>query len=349
MFEDNQISPVALAKGDKPGDQGPEDIFSQTVPVEQNEPSLKAAPSPFVKKNEGQEIMSSQMPAMPGVLPAMPKIGLNKKNLIIFIFIIVVVIGLASAAVWLFTSKKNNNDSNINPAVLDLFDNANTNPAPSKPAEQAAETPPVSQPQQIADVDGDGLSDQEEASLGTSINSPDTDNDGLSDREEVKVYKTDPLKSDTDDDGWKDGEEVRKNQDPLSSDPALLPENYFQSKEYHFGFIYPKEMVLESSQASIVQFNDNINQIKLYIYINGSQLSLPAADVSYIVGQEGNKLIIKDSLKNPEDATPYATEFAIQYYTADNGLSYLIRYVATKRADNHQEKFENILKTFEFN
>ena len=89
MFEDNQISPVALAKGDKPGDQGPEDIFSQTVPVEQNEPSLKAAPSPFVKKNEGQEIMSSQMPAMPGVLPAMPKIGLNKKNLIIFIFIII--------------------------------------------------------------------------------------------------------------------------------------------------------------------------------------------------------------------------------------------------------------------
>lgn len=348
MFEDKQIqsNTPAIKESNQESAREPEDIFSQTVPGAQNEPSLKAAPSPFVKKNEGQEIMPSQMPAM-------PKTGLNKKNLIIFIFIIAVVIGLAAAAIWWFTRQKNNNDSNINPAVLDLFTNtninSNTNQQPAKPAEESTEIPAASQPQESTDVDGDGLTDQEEAALGTSINSSDTDNDGLYDREEVKVYQTDPLKSDTDNDGWKDGEEVRKNQDPLSPDPAPLPENYFQSKEYHFSFIYPKEMVFESSQGNIVQFNDNINQIKLYIYINGSQPSLPASDASYTIGQAAGKLIIKNHTQNPTDATPYATQFTSQYYTAENGLSYFIYYLATKRADNHQEKFENILQTFEFN
>jgi len=365
MFEDNQTQPNTPPTGEeKPitprtvipplvsptgkdssqeSAREPEDIFSQ------NEPSLKAAPSSFVKKNGGQTAIPDQLPVMPEVLPPIAETGLDKKNLIIFILIVAAIIGLVAAVVWWFLRQKNNNDSNINPAVLDLFTNTNTNQEPSKPAEETNETPAASQPENSADVDGDGLTDQEEAALGTSINSPDTDNDGLYDREEVKVYQTDPLKSDTDNDGWKDGEEVQKNQDPLSSDPAPLPENYFQSKEYHFSFIYPQEMVLESSQGNVVQFNDNINQIKLYIYINGSQPSLPASDVSYTIGQAAGKLIIKNYTQNPTDATPYATQFTTQHYTSENGLGYLIYYLATKRADNHQEKFENILQTFEFN
>ena len=362
MFEDNKIQsnarPTAEEKPISPKHEPlkeAEDIFSQTVPVENNEPSLKAVFSPFVKKNEGQEIMSSQTPVMPGTLPAMSSTGLDKKNLIILIFIVAIIIGLAATVIWWFTRQKNNNDSNVNPAVLDLFTNANTDAntntgqEPPKPEGESSETPVASQLEESADADGDGLTDQEEASLGTSINSPDTDNDGLYDREEAKVYQTDPLKSDTDNDGWKDGAEVQKNQDPLSPDTAPLPENYFQSKEHRFGFIHPEEMVFESSQGNIIQFNDNINQIKLYIYINGSQPSLPASDASYTIGQAAGKLIIKDRTQNPTDATPYATQFTTQYYVSENGLGYLIYYLATKRADNHQEKFENILQTFEFN
>ena len=58
------------------------------------------------------------------------------------------------------------------------------------------------------DSDGDGLTDEEEARLGTDPFNKDTDGDGLTDGDEVKVYKTNPLNSDTDFDGLKDGEEI---------------------------------------------------------------------------------------------------------------------------------------------
>jgi len=70
------------------------------------------------------------------------------------------------------------------------------------------------------DTDGDGLTDEEESALGTSISRNDTDNDGLFDREEVKVFKTDPLKSDSDRDGKLDGMEVDNGYDP--NGPGLL-------------------------------------------------------------------------------------------------------------------------------
>jgi anti-sigma-K factor RskA len=71
------------------------------------------------------------------------------------------------------------------------------------------------------DTDGDGLSDDEEISLGTDSNKPDTDSDGLFDREEVKVYKTNPLKKDTDGDGYTDGDEVQSGNNPNGSGKLL--------------------------------------------------------------------------------------------------------------------------------
>ena len=64
------------------------------------------------------------------------------------------------------------------------------------------------------DSDGDGLTDEEEASLGTNPNIIDSDNDGLSDYEEVKIYQTNPLVVDTDGDSYPDGTEVRGGYNP---------------------------------------------------------------------------------------------------------------------------------------
>jgi len=74
------------------------------------------------------------------------------------------------------------------------------------------------------DADLDGLTDDEESSLRTDINSSDTDQDGLTDREEVKVYSTDPLQADTDGDGYSDGEEVKNGFNP-SGEGKLLDIN----------------------------------------------------------------------------------------------------------------------------
>ncbi|MBI4273005.1 hypothetical protein HY621_04105 [Candidatus Uhrbacteria bacterium] len=67
------------------------------------------------------------------------------------------------------------------------------------------ETPVVEAPK---DTDRDGLSDEEESTLQTDVNSADTDSDGLTDREEVQVYKTNPLSADTDSDGFLDKQEL---------------------------------------------------------------------------------------------------------------------------------------------
>ncbi len=62
----------------------------------------------------------------------------------------------------------------------------------------------------LDDDDEDGLTNAQEARLGTDPNVADTDGDGLSDGEEVRRYRTDPLRGDTDGDGLSDGDEVMK-------------------------------------------------------------------------------------------------------------------------------------------
>lgn len=87
---------------------------------------------------------------------------------------------------------------------------------------QATSTPPTDGATQVAqgdDSDGDGLSDADEADMGTDPESSDTDEDGLSDGEEVNDLGTNPLNADSDEDGLSDGTE-RNNTgtDPLNGD-----------------------------------------------------------------------------------------------------------------------------------
>ena len=82
------------------------------------------------------------------------------------------------------------------------------------------------------DIDGDGLSDSLEISIGTDRLDSDTDDDGLTDYEELAwdgnalVYTsaqdTDPLNADTDGDSIKDGTETLAETDPLDSMDLLV-------------------------------------------------------------------------------------------------------------------------------
>ena len=56
------------------------------------------------------------------------------------------------------------------------------------------------------ETDGDGLPDNLEEKIGTSIYKVDTDEDGLTDYEEYCKYKTDPTKADSDGDGIPDND-----------------------------------------------------------------------------------------------------------------------------------------------
>lgn len=73
--------------------------------------------------------------------------------------------------------------------------------------------------QQPVDTDNDGLTDAQEAEIGTDPNNPDSDGDELTDGQEVNEYNTDPLEEDTDGDGLTDGEEVNSyNTNPTETD-----------------------------------------------------------------------------------------------------------------------------------
>lgn len=83
---------------------------------------------------------------------------------------------------------------------------------------------PVGEPDDLnlpVDSDNDGLTDEEEAALGTNPESADTDSDGLTDLEEVRNYGTDPTNPDTDGDGYLDGQEVEGGYNP--NGPGMLP------------------------------------------------------------------------------------------------------------------------------
>lgn len=79
---------------------------------------------------------------------------------------------------------------------------------------------PAAPPQGDVDSDQDGVSDAQEASLGTDPANADTDADGLFDGAEVTAG-TDPTLSDSDGDGFGDNAEVTNGTDP--NDAASVP------------------------------------------------------------------------------------------------------------------------------
>jgi hypothetical protein len=71
------------------------------------------------------------------------------------------------------------------------------------------------------DGDQDGLTDLQEAYLGTSTGDSDSDDDALTDGDEVFVHHTNPGEDDTDGDGIPDGWEVQHGLNPLADDATL--------------------------------------------------------------------------------------------------------------------------------
>jgi hypothetical protein len=125
--------------------------------------------------------------------------------------------------------------------VVEVASGVTTTVAPTNPPTTSPPPPPTTTSTTTTttttappiDLDGDGLSDDEEAGLGTDHNDADTDDDTLSDGDEVNTYGTDPLSVDTDGDDLPDaGEIVTYGSDPLDPDtdddglPDIEPVNW---------------------------------------------------------------------------------------------------------------------------
>lgn len=102
------------------------------------------------------------------------------------------------------------------PYVASLVVNDGTTNSPSDVASVTVTyTPPL-------DSDNDGLTDDQEAMLGSNPNDPDSDDDGLLDGAEVNTHGTSPIDADTDNDGYDDKAEIDAGSNPL--DPGSVPD-----------------------------------------------------------------------------------------------------------------------------
>ena len=225
---------------------------------EQNEPKDIFADIPSEKPVD-RPTMSLQTPGLP---PAAPTAGVVRESTPfskkwVFIPAVILVLGGAAYAAWFYLvypkvklqtiqtgpiSDIGTTKPAVTPtpapttevappaAVLNTAPGATGTPAaPHAPAvapEAGTSTPTVSSTTTSAasvDSDGDGLTNAEEATLGTNPNNPDTDGDGLTDYQEVCIYGTNPLNPDTDGDSYKDGEEVQNGYNPNGPGKMSVP------------------------------------------------------------------------------------------------------------------------------
>lgn len=359
----------------------PEDIFDKVSPLKPaaeaappadaleeqkaDEPELRQPPSVFNRGSyEGLPPQAGAAVARDVPMPQAPKAPgiVERKNVVLFIVFVVLALAAAAGAAWWFFGRGSGSGAPADTAsqkapggnkVYDLYNNQIENkevkeaevPVEDNTAKLPELESPLLQPQ---DTDEDGLTDEEESALGTSINSADTDGDGLFDREEVKIYKTDPLVADTDGDKVNDGDEIKNNSDPLVKDQELTAQDSYSNDSYKVSFEFLPGMTFESDADDIILFNDNVNQIKLYVYANGSEPEELAPDRTYKISQSSEGQLIIDDKNYHADSTPNSTELDSLPLESTNGRRYLFRYVATRRADNHESNFERILASVRF-
>lgn len=201
-------------------EQQPEDIFSDVEPTKPEPLRPSGAVSPTVPGRPGE---ISKVGAMPEVAAEeMGEGGGSGRKIFLAItaVVLLVILGAGGYLAWQQFGKRGavvkevtntGAAANVNAAAPANVPTAPTPEVPTTPT--PAETGTPSAPP-VLDSDGDGLSDAEEATLGTDPTKSDTDNDGLTDGEEVNIYHTDPLNPDTDGDGYLDGDEVRNGYNP---------------------------------------------------------------------------------------------------------------------------------------
>ncbi len=197
------------------------------MPESPEPPAAAPAPAPAT----GVQDMFADVDAVGAPTPPPPmgappsKKGGGAGKIILIVVIVLAVISLGAGAYFLFMG---GDDGTVSPtSPVEVMDDDPTDglvvdppviPEPDAVADDklAPEVPVVD-----LDSDGDGLTDAEEAALGTSSRKPDTDADGLFDRDEVEIYHSNPLNPDSDGDTFSDGDEVRNGYNP-NGDGRLL-------------------------------------------------------------------------------------------------------------------------------
>lgn len=197
------------------------DVDKTSAPAPARQPMSATMPAPVNPPAASPMAPQAPMPmpsAVGGDATGFAGLWQNKKWLVIggaVVVLAIIALGVSAYLGAFSGGTANNNQQTTNNQPTDQ--GVSQQPT-TPPAVAPLSTPETGLP---GDDDRDGLTNAEEAKLGTNPEVADTDGDGLSDYEEVKIYHTDPLKADTDGDGYKDGDEVKNGYNPLGSGKLL--------------------------------------------------------------------------------------------------------------------------------
>ncbi|MFH0987748.1 MAG: thrombospondin type 3 repeat-containing protein [Parcubacteria group bacterium] len=212
MFDNQQPNQNPVPRPTQNPAPTPRPITSPNV----NQP--KPIEDMFAGVDKGEKIITAPRPMM--AMPPSPSANaplltaepVHKRHFFLLGAIIIVVLLIVAGGIvyarWL---------SQQVPTVTPTSDTQTTTPVVTD--NQTAAT--VDNGTTAQDSDSDGLSDTEEAALGTNPYKTDSDDDGLSDYDEAKVYHTNPINPDTDVDTYLDGEEVSKGYNPNGAGKLL--------------------------------------------------------------------------------------------------------------------------------
>lgn len=208
-------------------DKEPDDMFAGTdVPTPA--PPTGSAPRAAIVSAPAPTAAPSAMPSAESVYPSGHMSG---TKLLLIIIGTVIVVGAAGYLSFTLLGSKEPvvpqeqvpapTGGRLTPEEVNL---GGTTPVVPEPTPEPVVSEPIVPAPVVVDVDTDkdGLSDVEEARLGTDPSKNDTDEDGLNDREEVVIYTSDPLKADTDGDTYPDGSEVRNGYNPAGPGKLLV-------------------------------------------------------------------------------------------------------------------------------
>lgn len=192
----------------------PEDMFEGTEPAVPKPPPPTGGLPPVASRSV-EPLVPPPQAGLSSEVPSGAKGGFPWKAIIV-VFSIIIIVGAAGAISYFILSSR----TPPTPAAPEVSEPTEVPTPTPTPTPTPVEEPPIVTPTPTPtvvpepDTDQDGLSDAQEAEIGTSPTSADTDADGLFDREEVMAYKTNPLNPDTDGDTYLDGAEVKNGYNP---------------------------------------------------------------------------------------------------------------------------------------
>jgi predicted outer membrane repeat protein len=189
---------------------------------------------------------------------------------------------------------------------------------------------------QVADTDGDGLSDGFE--VHTSLTSPllkDTDADLLSDSAELNAFHTNPSAQDTDGDGFIDGAEIGQGLDPCSA------------SSIGSASLYSSSMDADDDGQLNLDEDHRSPSFSAVVYVETSDINIPPPDFLFNgarVKRETRKAVVSVRDLNEDWFSPanLLGVFYIKEFYGDPGAKYRVGDIKAFNAGGHTAYAEQV-------